>query len=538
MSQYVDAVYVEQEFELYKNNPFIEALPPIQNRSEIYRSIRVGPPYDENQRNLDDTVRIHNAEVMLQSLVYPLAKYEDIATNICSSVRYGYTYRNPFSKENIRKMQIINKLVRDKQDVDLWPKLIASSNSEQQSGKGFSVIGNSGLGKSTAVRRILATYPQVILHKEYKGMPFIHTQLVWLKLECSANCTIKSLCLEFFTEVDKVLFTNYREKFGKNGYSAEKMRVHMVHIASIHSLGVLFIDEIQHLTESKYGSERVLDFLVTLQNTIGVPIVYIGTPDAYDVFGKSLTQSKRAEGMGGLVKCINLQRDKEWEGFLKIMWKYQWTKNKCELTEEINDALYDASFGIPNRLINLYSLTQRFAISSNLEIINAKLINLVAKNDMELTGKILEGMKEELVIELLQNKKVGSHDNHSKVMKQVLSKNIEYHNVLKELVGSQIKEYLNENLTLIPKVVDDVIDTVIASYGFEKVPDMDVLKKKALELAKIGNETSKSSIKKNKNKMLEEGDLRNMAQENQGGKIDIPEILADRNIIRNTNLTI
>src|SRR5699024_12722126 len=48
----------------------------------------------------------------------------------------------------------------------------------------LSIIGISGIGKTTAIERLLLMYPQVIKHEEYKGQPFNRTQIVWLKIDC------------------------------------------------------------------------------------------------------------------------------------------------------------------------------------------------------------------------------------------------------------------------------------------------------------------------------------------------------------------
>src|SRR5699024_3054395 len=48
----------------------------------------------------------------------------------------------------------------------------------------LSIIGISGIGKTTAIERLLLMYPQVIKHEAYEGQPFNHTQIVWLKIDC------------------------------------------------------------------------------------------------------------------------------------------------------------------------------------------------------------------------------------------------------------------------------------------------------------------------------------------------------------------
>ena len=48
----------------------------------------------------------------------------------------------------------------------------------------LSIIGISGIGKTTAIERLSLMYPQVIKHETYEGQSFNRTQIVWLKIDC------------------------------------------------------------------------------------------------------------------------------------------------------------------------------------------------------------------------------------------------------------------------------------------------------------------------------------------------------------------
>ena len=52
----------------------------------------------------------------------------------------------------------------------------------------------------------------------------------------------------------------------------------MCRVGWIHCLGLLVIDEIQHLNQAKSGgAEKMLNFFLQLMNTLGLPVVLIGT---------------------------------------------------------------------------------------------------------------------------------------------------------------------------------------------------------------------------------------------------------------------
>ena len=54
----------------------------------------------------------------------------------------------------------------------------------------------------------------------------------------------------------------------------------MARVANLHAIGILVVDEIQHVKISRGEGSVLLNFLVTLRNTIGVSLLMIGTMSA------------------------------------------------------------------------------------------------------------------------------------------------------------------------------------------------------------------------------------------------------------------
>jgi hypothetical protein len=55
----VEASYSDQDILGYRDNPFIEALPPIFEEEEVALQIRKYPDYSEDQRKLGKQTRLH-----------------------------------------------------------------------------------------------------------------------------------------------------------------------------------------------------------------------------------------------------------------------------------------------------------------------------------------------------------------------------------------------------------------------------------------------------------------------------------------------
>lgn len=122
--------------------------------------------------------------------------------------------------------------------------------------------------------------------------------------------------------------TNYFHLYSRARNTIDTMLVVMAQIVSLHQIGALVIDEIQHLSQAKGGgSEKMLNFFVTLVNTIGIPVILIGTTKAMSVLQSEFRQARRGSGQGDLL-WDRMKNDASWRVFLKSMRRFQWTQKQ------------------------------------------------------------------------------------------------------------------------------------------------------------------------------------------------------------------
>jgi hypothetical protein len=323
----------------------------------------------------------------------------DIEHRISVAIRQSYISKNPATPMYASALSEGAAAIRENS--------FSAMSSTNSTAFGFTVIGISGVGKTTAVEKVLSLYPQIIQHTQYNNVPMFLTQLVWAKLDCPFDGSLKGLCIEFFTYVDSILGTNYAKMFSVYRMTVNQVMPVIAQIARTHCLGLLVIDEIQNLDQAKSGGrELMLNFFVELVNKVGVPVVLIGTPKAKPILESEFRQARRSSGQGALF-WDRMQNDVSWEVMLRAMWKYQWTRKHTELTEDLKNTLYDESQGIIDIAIKLYAMAQSKVIADKTEVITAKDIKEVAAVKYQPIQRMLDALRTGDMRKLAQYKDIS-----------------------------------------------------------------------------------------------------------------------------------
>lgn len=380
----VNAVY-HPSFGQYQGNPLIEALPPVREFSEVKNALKSTITINPSEKHESGVVRGHLIAQLMNNFFQPIARHIQLEQKLSIMLREGYVGRN------LANGSLNSHLQNGYERMMTGDVNAIRFEAAKSTARSMCFIGCSGSGKTTTLNRILATYPQVIFHEKYN-----FTQIVYLKIDCPHDGSLKSLCLHFFRAIDQALGSDYERKYALKRHGIETLLNLMRQIANLHAIGLLIIDEIQHLSVNKSGgADKMLNFFVTLVNVVGLPVVMVGTPKARFIFEDDLRSARRGVGLGSILweqikneeNFIHPQTKKiiksEWVGFTEALWKYQWLK-KADLmiSEEIRDCWYDLSQGIPDIVVKLFVLAQMRAIESGLERITVKLLKQTYEQDL------------------------------------------------------------------------------------------------------------------------------------------------------------
>ena len=521
-----EAVYKKQDIEEYEYNPFIEALPQIFNAEDVIDKFTVLPVITDKDRNKAQNLRLHIIK-RTKNFIQPLPIHITLERRLSTLIRRGYLGRNPLDKKFLESIRILNNLDDESIKKNELEYELSNIRSTADS---ISIIGISGIGKTTAIERLLLMYPQVIKHFEYKKEMFTRTQIVWLKIDCPYDGSLSTLCKNFFKAIDDILETRYLEKFGYSSRVTSTMLINMTKLAWRYGIGVLVIDEIQHLLNTKNDMEEMLNFFVTLTNTVGIPTVLIGTNKAQKIFKGNFRQARRAASEGSIMWDRMKKDSEEWEFFLESIWEFQGLQKIVELTDNIKDTFYDECQGITAVAVNLFLLAQERALQNGMEELTTSIIRETAKNDLHMIQPMIKALRNNNLSEIMKYEDISINLEE---ISSSYQRNIELTGIIQESFKERKKDIELKRKSTIENLVIDLIEMDI----FDKLEINNIrnICEKVVKNSSINEEYGnqkldalKECMKSNERIKIKE---KNKSKEKlKDGLISIYELSRDKNI--------
>lgn len=335
----------------HRGNPLIEALKPKLGINELLEQFSNYPVLDEHIRQHPDPLVREEYTIRLKQLRQPFLIYYECFRAIETAIKDGYSTKNPFSPTTAQYLHY---------PVDARPAIEPRTCYFEPKAENITLIGASGVGKTSMLEQILNYLPNVIEHDFYHGHRMEFTeQVVWIKVECPNNSSVRDLCEEILVALDLAMG---REKSISANTIGSLMRQIEQRIKSSF-LGILVIDEMQRLVFKRTGGENnLLNFLHSLVNKLGIPLFFCGNPPFDDTLSKTLKAARRAES-SGYFRMESLKKESdEWAAFIEELWEMQWTCIYNELTDELNNKMYELSLGNLDIAHRIYREAQRLVI--------------------------------------------------------------------------------------------------------------------------------------------------------------------------------
>ena len=359
--QTVSAVYTENP--LAKTiNPYLEAMPELVDIKTFTERLKSLPEIPYNVELESPEVRRRYLQE-LNKLFIPMDYMYVIYDMLYRAIEA--TYGTKGTVESIRQLNSVYEDFRAGESI-----------SHAYSTQAFSgaVLGVPGIGKTSTIIRCLNLIPQVIVHTKYKDRPNYTKQINYLRVECPSDCSVKTLAFGIVASIDKAIGSEYFNQMTlQKSLSASSITTKLKIICVNHHVGVIVIDEIQNAVTTAQKNKQIkplIKFLVELTNDTSTSLCFIGTLAAEELFMSEDHLKRRTRGL----RLLPMKPDAIYRNFLDILWAYQLTLNKTELTTKIANKLYDYSGGIPAYMVKIYTEAQVQAILSEKETIDDSMI--------------------------------------------------------------------------------------------------------------------------------------------------------------------
>ena len=362
---------------------------------ELNNALRIIPKYDDLIRIKDKSTRLV-ALSELYNIYIPSRMSEEIYSKFYLSLLRSLNKKNTINA--VRQANENYKAVHQKS----YQGIIGGSDS-------FTIIGCSGIGKSSAISRAV----DLITDKSF--VEFNNTKICpVVVVQCPFDSSVKGLAFEILRNIDDVLETKYYSN-ALRSHATTDVLIGIISQVSLYHIGLLIIDEIQNVASSKNG-RTFINALTQLINNSGVSICMVGTPECKVFFEQQLQLARRSMGL----EYTPLQYDYYFENFCRTVFRFQYTRYQTELEAVILERLYEYSGGLVSLVVSLLHDAQEIAI-----ITGSESLNLASLNEaFQKRTAMLHGYLERYIIKLpVTTKAKSTTEQLIPTTKQVLLNN-------------------------------------------------------------------------------------------------------------------
>ena len=292
------------------NISLVKKLPPMLSGNELEKALTILPEYDPAIINANEAMRL----IALTDL------YKVFVPNQMSREIYSKLYL-----ALLRSLQKKESKIRVKQTLENHRAILQQEYSGILGGSdSFSIIGESGIGKSSAVSnavKLVTKTPVIEMENPYSKI------LPCVLVQCPFDSSVKGLLLEIIRVVDEQLGSSYYPK-ATSARATTDMLIGTVSQICLNHVGILVVDEIQNVAISKNG-RNLLGALLQLINCSGISICMVGTPECTEFFTQAMQLARRSLGL----QYEAMEYGVEFEQLCQILFQYQYVKNPAELDD-------------------------------------------------------------------------------------------------------------------------------------------------------------------------------------------------------------
>lgn len=346
----------------------VKAMPKMLSGEELIAAMTILPIYDDSIRSENEAVRL-----MALSDLYNIYLPSQMSMEIYSKL-YLSLLRSLQKKHTVLAVQQRYENNRAIQQ-QTYNGIMGGSDS-------YTIIGCSGIGKSSAISRAIS----LISEKRIIETDRPYSKIIpCLNVQCPFDSSVKGLLLEILRKADEELGTTYYQYAIKSRVSTVDTLIGTVSTVALNHIGVLIVDEIQNVANSKNG-KHLVGMLTQLINNSGISIAMVGTPESTVFFEQAMQLARRSLGL----QYDKLQYDQYFHDFCCTLFQYQYVRKKTEITPAIISWLYEHSAGVISIVVSLIHDAQEIAILSGIEELTVETLNRAYENRLSLLHGYIE----------------------------------------------------------------------------------------------------------------------------------------------------
>ena len=339
----------------------IHILPSMKSGDDLLSSMEVLPEYDESIRSNEAPVRL-----MALSDLYSIYVPSNMSLEIYSKMYLALlrSLQKKGTKLAVQQKNQNHKAVIQQE----YSGIMGGSDS-------FTIIGASGIGKSSAISRAIT----LITENRVIEVENPYTKIIpCICVQCPFDSSVKGLLLEILRKVDEMIESKYYQN-ALRARTTTDMLIGSVSQVALNHIGLLVVDEIQNVCNSKNGKSLV-GMLTQLINNSGISICMVGTPESAVFFEQAVQLARRSLGL----RYDVMEYGTDFRKFCEIVFSYQYVKQKTEITDGIVEWLYEHSSGNISVVVSLIHDAQEIAILNGKEVLDLEALQEAYKQRLSM----------------------------------------------------------------------------------------------------------------------------------------------------------
>lgn len=351
----------------------IRILPPMKSGNALLSVLEVLPEYDDAICGADAPVRL-----MALSDLYRVYVPSQMSLEIYSKL-YLALLRSLQKKGT--------KLAVQQQNQNFKAIMQQEYNGIMGGSDSFTIIGASGIGKSSAISRAIT----LITENRIIEVENPYTKIIpCICVQCPFDSSVKGLLLEVLRKVDETIDSNYYQN-ALRARATTDMLIGSASQVALNHIGLLVVDEIQNVCNSKNG-KSLIGALTQLINNSGISICMVGTPESAVFFEQAMQLARRSLGL----RYDVMEYGDNFKTFCEVLYSYQYVKQRTEITNAVMEWLYEHTSGNISVVVSLIHDAQEIAILNGREILNLESLNGAYQQRLSLLhGFIQPGQKKQ-----------------------------------------------------------------------------------------------------------------------------------------------